>query len=64
LRTAASCIEDASTAAVLAAAAASTRDKVANLTENFIVTKEWNPTEKRKGMWVVELNVQPLKDYS
>jgi hypothetical protein len=30
----------------VAAAAASKREKVANLRESFIVSKEWNPMEK------------------
>ncbi len=55
---AASYKEDASR---VAAAATSKREIVANLLvrESFIVSKEW-----RKRMWVVGLNVRPLKNCS
>jgi hypothetical protein len=45
-----------------AAAAARKREKEVNLSVSFMISgKKWDPMEKR--MWVVELNVQPLKDY-
>lgn len=45
-----------------AAAEARKREKMANLRERgFMESKEWNPREKTNV--VVELNVQPLKDY-
>jgi len=44
LRMAASSKDGASRA--VAAAAASKKEKVANLREGFMISKEWNPTEK------------------